>query len=188
MRARTRSNKHFHARLCLTNSVLVVTRARPTDFTETAGSPWTRGGLCPQREQGRQHCRPTEGPCKDSAVVLDDASRARAFLGTWISTLVNHRSAEVLDVMTSTRHGSDKVLTNPAFTTLHRTKACMNLSPGVSPLGATGPGCLGIQAGGAHLHRKTPGIQTTWAGDLLYHRRTLWPWAFTLWVSGFPHL
>lgn len=30
------------------NSVLVVTRARPTDFTETAGSPWTRGGLCPE--------------------------------------------------------------------------------------------------------------------------------------------
>lgn len=118
------------------------------------------------------------GRCKQSACISGNMNKY----------FVNHRSAEVLDVMTSTMHGSDKVLTNPAFTTLHRSKACMNLSPGVSPLGATGPGCLGIQAGGAHLHRKTPGIQTTWAGALLYHRRTLWPWAFTLWVSGFPHL
>ena len=119
-------------------------RAVPSERARATALQTNRGAV--QRLSGGA------GRCKKSTCISGNMNKY----------FVNHKSAEVLDVMTSTMHGSDKVLTNPAFTTLHRTKACMNLSPGVSPLGATGPGCLGIQAGGA-----SPPSQGTWDPDYL---------------------
>lgn len=108
----------------------------------------------------------------------------RRFLGTWINKcFVNQKVLQFKVLWFLARMALITFLTSLTFIALHMTETYMLLSPGVSAvIDNNRARMLGTQ------ERVWPHLHHMALAALCCHCPTLWPWTFTLWASGFPHL